>query len=211
MFSRSHDRNCFLGFISASWHNSCNLLVKSWAALISCYTELRASSRLALVQPPRLSDWCLSWSRTLCGCYRLAQQKPGSRSALNCTHTFHFSAPSTPKPQAEHPTMGGLLPRCPPHLVGAATCQMLFLNARNIVANIQRPCWLHSADLTNVCHRLKSQIKRVWSIVILENIVYIQMHRKFKEHEKCWSSGCLQLEVLALKSLVTNWFWEGSR
>lgn len=131
MFSRSHDRNCFLGFISASWHNSCNLWVKSWAALISCSTELRASSRLALVQPPRLSDWCLSWSRTLCGCYRLAQRKPGSRSALNCTHTFHFSAPSTPKPQAEHPTMGGLLPRCPPHLVGAATCQMLFLSARN--------------------------------------------------------------------------------
>lgn len=131
VFSRSHDRNCFLGFIFASWHNSCNLLVKSWAALISCYTELRASLRLALVQPPRLSDWCVSWSRTLCGCYRLAQRKPGSRSALNCTHTFHFSAPSTPKPQAEHPTMGGLLPRCPPHLVGAATCQMLFLSARN--------------------------------------------------------------------------------
>lgn len=37
------------------------------------------------------------------------------------------------------------------------------------------------------------------------------MHRKFKGHEKCWSSGCLQLEVLALESLVRNWFWEGSR
>lgn len=123
----------FLGSFSACWHDSCNLLIKSWAALIPCWTELRA-----LAQPWRLSDWWPSRSWTLCGCCRLAQQKPGSRSALNCTHTFHFSAPSTPKPQAEHPTMGGLLPTCPPHLVGPPTCQMLFLSARNIVANIQR-------------------------------------------------------------------------
>lgn len=125
------------------------------------------------------------------------------------TH-FIFQPPQHQNHRQNIPPWEGCCPGAL-HILSALQPAKCYFWAPGIVANIQRPCWLHYADLTNVCHRLKSQMKHVWSIVILENIIYIQMHRKFKGHEKCWRSGCLQLEALALESLVTNWFWEGSR
>lgn len=134
---RSHDHYCFLCSFSACEDNICCLLIKSQVASISVWTELRAGPRLARsavaavwLMAERVQDalWLLQ-----IGTAETWQQKC---SELH-THISFFS-PLNTKPQAEHPTMGGLLPTCPSHLVGAATCQMSFPSARNVAASIQR-------------------------------------------------------------------------
>lgn len=161
MTRRSHDHNCFLCSFSACEDNICCLLIKSQVASISVWTELRAGPRLARsavaavwLMAERVQDalWLLQ-----IGTAETWQQKC---SELH-THISFFS-PLNTKPQAEHPTMGGLLPTCPSHLVGAATCQMSFPSARNVAASIQRllelnfSCHVGSVyiDLAKECNRL---------------------------------------------------------
>lgn len=160
---RSHDQNCFLCSSSAREGNSCCLLIKSQVALISVWTELRVGPRLACsavaavwLMAERVQDalWLLQ-----IGTAETWQQKC---SELH-THISFFS-PLNTKPQAEHPTMGGLLPTCPSYLVGAATCQMSFASARNVAASTQRSLELNFSclvgsvdiDLATECNRLKS-------------------------------------------------------
>lgn len=72
--------------------------------------------------PWQPTDWYPSKSRMIHGCYRLAQRKPGIRSALNGTNTHGTYSHTTPHPptnthphthtintkaHTEHPRLGG--------------------------------------------------------------------------------------------------------
>lgn len=131
---------------------------------MSVWTELRAGPRLACsavaavwLMAERVQDalWLLQ-----IGTAETWQQKC---SELH-TH-ISFLSPLNTKPQAEHPTMGGLLPTCPSHLVGAATCQMSFPSTRNVAASIQRLLELNfSCHVDSVCIDLAKERNRVKSI-----------------------------------------------
>ena len=148
----SWERKSFL--LRAHIHNSCSLLIKTRVALVFLWAEgcqrsvcVRVCVCLcvsvdvcvsARTQPWQATDWWLSKSRMLHGCYRLAQRKPGTRSALSYTSTHTYRAtctyfiPPSPQYQTTGRTSqnGGLMPACPPHLVCAWTCQVSFLSAR---------------------------------------------------------------------------------
>lgn len=163
MTFESLDRTSFFFSLCAHVPNSCSLLIKPWVALV--FPELRVVGGLCELvtgrvcasvstQPWQATDWWPNESRMLHRCYRLAQRKPGRRSAPNYTrthtHTYiqnvqtlHFFPPST----AEHPRMG-VVACVPSTSCRCSNLPSVIFKCQNGAGNI----WSHGWNLKGFLH-----------------------------------------------------------